>query len=210
MEHQFWHQKWEKREIGFHESQAHPLLVKHFAKCQFPDQGRILVPLCGKSLDLHWLVAQGMSVIGAELVESAVQEFFAELGVTPEVHHAAHGPIYQWRNVQILVGDIFKLTADDVGHIDGIYDRAALVALPAKMRQNYAQQLTRISGKAPQLIISFDYDQASLDGPPFSVTGTEIESLFGQSYKITGLDSLPLQGGLKGKVPALEQVWLLT
>ncbi len=49
-----WLQKWEKNEIGFHESEANPLLVEHFKELSLAKGSRIFLPLCGKTLDIAW------------------------------------------------------------------------------------------------------------------------------------------------------------
>jgi len=59
------------------------------------------------------------------------------------------------------------------------------------------------------LLISFDYDQTLLAGPPFSVVDAEINRHYGSAYTPTVLARVDVAGGLKGKCPAKEIVWLL-
>ena len=141
MEHSFWHSKWQKNEIGFHEPEGNALLVK-YASFLFGDDNpstslkRIFVPLCGKTRDIGWLLSKGCEVVGAELSEVAIIQLFEELGVEPTVTTTSNGKIYAKDGLTIYVGDIFKLTSSDLGDVTGIYDRAALVALPSPLASN--------------------------------------------------------------------------
>ena len=215
MEHSFWHSKWQKNEIGFHEPEGNALLVK-YASFLFGDDSpstslkRIFVPLCGKTRDIGWLLAQGCEVVGAELSEVAIIQLFEELGVDPTVTTTSNGKIYAKDGLTIYVGDIFKLTSNDLGDVTGIYDRAALVALPSPLREQYAAHLMAITQCAPLLIISFEYDQNEMAGPPFSVNEKTVDALYSVDYNIQRLERSVLEGGLKGKVDADNLVFALT
>lgn len=209
MEADFWHQKWQSNEIGFHKSEANPLLVGHFSALGLAAGARVFVPLCGKTLDIPWLLAQGMRVAGAELSVLATEQLFSDMGVTPEVTEVGALRRYSADGVDIYAGDIFDLTAAELGAIDAIYDRAALVALPDDMRARYAAHLAKITGRAQQLLICFEYDQSRMNGPPFSVSPDEVKRVHGAQYGLATLHSGPMAGGLKGVVEAEETVWLL-
>jgi thiopurine S-methyltransferase len=170
----------------------------------------VFLPLCGKTRDIHWLLANGYRVAGAELSPLAVEQLFAELGVAPDIAEAGALSRYSTEGIDIFAGDIFALSRDRLGPVDAIYDRAALVAFADDMRGRYAAHLADIAGLASQLLISFDYDQSLLDGPPFSVTGEEIARLYRDMYDPVQLASVAVDGGLKGKCPAQETVWRLT
>lgn len=205
----FWHERWEKNEIAFHQADTHPLLVEFWPTLGVAAPARVLVPLCGKSLDMLWLLAEGYSVVGVELNRSAVKQFFAEQQVQPSIEQRDGFEVFSAANVEIVVGDIFALQARHVGDIDAVYDRAALVALPETMRSNYSQHICAIVGNAKQLLITFDYDQSLQDGPPFSVDEKEVTDLYAQNYNATLTARVNLEGGLKGKCVADELVWLL-
>ena len=209
MDPSFWHQRWEKNEIAFHECKANPLLVRHFNELSAAKGSRLFVPLCGKTLDISWLLSNGCRVAGAELSQIAIEQLFMELGVQPEI--STVGELEQWsaNNLDIFVGDIFALSRKILGLVDAIYDRAALVAFPENMRTRYAAHLTEITGKAPQLVICYDYDQGVMDGPPFSVSNEEVKRHYAAKYDVSLLASTNVAGGLKGKCPAKENVWLL-
>jgi thiopurine S-methyltransferase len=205
----FWRQRWKNNEIAFHESKPNSLLIRHFTELSLAKGRRIFVPLCGKTLDISWLLSEGYRVAGAELSQIAIEQLFMELGLQPET--STVGEVEQWsaNNLDIFVGDIFALTRKVLGPIDGIYDRAALVAFPEEMRKRYTAHLTEIAGKVPQLLICYDYDQILMEGPPFSVRNDEVRRHYAVNYDVTLIASTDVPGGLKGKCPAKENVWLL-
>lgn len=209
MQADFWHQRWEKGQIGFHESEINPLLIAHFNKLNLRQGQRVFVPLCGKTHDISWLLNQGYRIAGAELSEQAIKALFNSLNIKPKVSVIQGFLLYQAENIDIFVGDLFNLSDAMLGAVDAIYDRAALVALPTRMRVQYSQHLVHICHTAKQLLICFDYEQTSLDGPPFAVNALEVQQHYADKYQITMLSSAPLVGDLKGKTPALQQTWLL-
>jgi thiopurine S-methyltransferase len=205
----FWRGKWERNEIGFHEPQANPLLVAHFAALRLPPASRIFVPLCGKTLDIAWLLSRGHQVAGAELSAIAVQQLFADLGVDPSAARMGNLTRYSAPGIDIFHGDIFELSRAGLGAVNAVYDRGALIALPEVMRSRYAGHVEQIADRAIQLLITVNYEQTLLAGPPFSVDGSEVARLYGEVYELTRLGGSDIAGGLKGKCPAAEEVWLL-
>jgi len=209
MQPNFWHERWKNREIAFHANEANPHLVKHIGRLNLSPGSRIFLPLCGKTLDIGWLLGQGYRVAGAELSEVAVGELFAELRVVPQISDRGRLKLYSAPGIDVYVGDIFDLTAAELGKVDAVYDRAALVALPPEMRVRYAAHLQQITQTAPQLLICFEYDQTLTAGPPFAIGAAEVQQHYAATYKISQLTNEQLAGGLRGKVPAHESVWLL-
>ncbi|BBP00211.1 thiopurine S-methyltransferase [Sulfuriferula nivalis] len=209
MEASFWHQKWERGEIGFHTGEANPLLTAHLAKLNLPQGSRIFLPLCGKTRDIAWLLGNDYQVVGAELSELAINALFEELGVTPDIAKVGNLTHYSAENITIFVGDIFDVTAEHLGSVNAIYDRAALVALPAGTRARYASHLIGITKAAPQLLITYEYDQQLADGPPFSVNADEVNLHYGSTYQVKSIESGEVAGGFKGRLPSTETVWLL-
>jgi thiopurine S-methyltransferase len=205
----FWQRRWHKNEIAFHEKRANPMLLKHFSTLSLQEGQRVFVPLCGKTLDIAWLLANNFRVVGAELIPLATQQLFAELGVQPTITDAGTLKRYSSEHIDIFVGDIFALDAAALGHVDAVYDRAALVALPDEMRTRYAAHLMTITHKAPQLLICYEYDQSTQAGPPFSVSAEEVQQHYRAHYTITSLETVDVVGGLKGLSPAKESVWWL-
>jgi thiopurine S-methyltransferase len=209
MDASFWHQKWEKGDIAFHNKEANSLLVKYFTELSLENRSRVFVPLCGKTLDISWLLANGYRVAGSELSKIAIELLFEELGVEPQISRVGELDCYSTTDIDIFVGDIFHLSGEMLGGVDAVYDRAALVALPESMRNQYTTHLTNITNKAPQLLICYEYNQSLMGGPPFSVSNKEVSQHYLDSYNLTLLKSTSVAGGLKGKCAAIENVWLL-
>jgi len=209
MEANFWHEKWEKKEIGFHEEKVNPILVENLAQLELEEGTRVFVPLCGKTKDIAWLLSQGFWVAGAELSEVAVYELFDEMGIAPKIEHHTHFSHFSAERLDIYVGDIFALSTLVLGAVDAIYDRAALVALPSAMRARYAQHLRKITQGAKQLLVCFEYEQAQMVGPPFAVSEDEVRKHYAAHFQLRVLQAKAVAGRLKGKVEAVEKVYML-
>jgi len=209
MDTSFWLEKWQNNNIGFHRSEANPVLVKYFPQLSLAQDSRVFVPLCGKTLDIAWLLSQGYRVAGAELVEMAIEQLFVELEVEPKILEVGNIKQYSAENIDIFVGDIFELSDEILGSVEAIYDRAALVALPEEMRHRYTAHLIEITNKAPQLLVTYEYDQNLMAGPPFSISNEEVNQHYGDNYDLTLIVSNNVPGRLKGKCAATENVWLL-
>lgn len=209
MEADFWHQRWQAGQIGFHRPQVNRLLVQHLPALDPAPGSRVFLPLCGKTLDIGWLLDNGYRVTGAELSEIAIRQLFEELAVTPEVSMIGPFKHYRGENIDVFVGDVFDLTAEMLGRVDAVYDRAALVALPAAMRRHYTAHLMQITAVAPQLLLCFEYDQSQMQGPPFSIVPEEVERHYADHYTLTLLESTPMAGLLKGQVEAIDHVWAM-
>lgn len=152
---------------------------------------------------------KGIEILAIELNESAVKALFDELGVTPIVE--LHGAFIKYLapNLCVYVGDFFALSATDIGQIDCVYDRAALVALPAELRLKYTQHLVRITHSCQQLLISYAYDQSLFAGPPFSVSAEEIAQHYAHTFHIKELHHDKVAGGFRNQNDVFESVYLL-
>ncbi|WP_435037566.1 thiopurine S-methyltransferase [Pseudomonas neuropathica] len=186
MQPEFWHKKWVSGQIGFHLPEVNPYLQRHWA---VPETARVLVPLCGKSLDLAWLAGHGHQVLGIELSEKAIEDFFSEHQIQPQISENGAFKVYRGDAIELWCGDIFALTASDVADCAAIYDRAALIALPAPMRERYAAHLQQILPPGVHgLLITLDYDQAQMPGPPFAVGDDEVQRLLGGVWQVEVLE----------------------
>ena len=172
---------WREGRIGFHEASGNGYLRTYV---DYLGQGRrVLVPLCGKTVDMAFLAARGHTVVGVEFVEAAARAFFAERDLVPTETPATENSLLRLSAgaVTIVVGDFFAATTDDVGFIDAFYDRAALIALAPGVRGRYVEHLkSLVTFGAPGLLITFEYDAALMDGPPFPVFAVEVLQRFGQ------------------------------
>jgi len=206
----FWLERWAQNQIGFHLDQVNPYLQRHWPALQLPAGARVLVPLCGKSLDLAWLAAQGLRVLGVELAEKAVEDFFAERGLQAEVLEHGAFKIYRAGTLELWCGDFFALTAADVADCAALYDRAALIALPPALRERYAAQLAAILPAGCQgLLITLDYQQSQMNGPPFAVSDAEVQQRFAEDWRIETLERLDVLKGnwkfIKHELQALDE-----
>ncbi len=209
MDPSFWHRKWAENDIGFHQQEVNHFLRHHVRQLGLAPASRLFLPLCGKTRDIAWLLGAGYAVVGAELSEQAVIQLFAELGVNPAVIEHPRLKQYRARDIDIFVGDIFDLSAGLLGAVAAVYDRAALVALPAPVRARYAAHLLAITRVAPQLLVAYEYDQQKMEGPPFAVSATEVQALYGADYQLQVAETRAVEGGLKGRCPASETAWIL-
>jgi thiopurine S-methyltransferase len=152
---------------------------------------------------MAWLRGQGHSVLGVELSPLAAGDFFAGQGIAASVRRQGAFDVYEGEGVQILCGDFFALTGEDLAGVRAVYDRAALVALPGDLQARYARHLLDILPQRPPiLLISFEYEQAEMDGPPFSTPGPAVEAVFGEAYRIelvSAQDVLDANPGLRAR-----------
>ncbi len=185
MDRDFWLTRWQANEIGFHEGKFNSLLEQFWAQTNVPSDATVLVPLCGKSQDLIWLGARGHSVIGVEFSPKAITDFFQENKVSAHaVREGAH-EIWQGGNFTLYCGDFFQLEALLLTQVRGVYDRAALVALPEAQRAQYVQHLTRILPTGVTLLlITLEYAIHEMNGPPFAVLEHEVTALYGAAFHI--------------------------
>lgn len=187
----FWHERWEKQQIGFHNEEVNPLLVKYWPQLRLKPEARVLVPLCGKTLDMCYLKEMGYSVLGCELSELAVRQFFSEYQADEEkltyIQRNEHQH-FSLNNITIIQGDMLTLSSQDCGPIDAFYDRAALIAWPEALRLAYAQQLMRLLPSGSQgLLITLDYPQEVMAGPPFAVQDDWIMDNMASGFEIERL-----------------------
>ncbi len=185
----FWHARWNTNRIGFHQHKVMPLLQKHWPALGLPAGSQVFVPLAGKSLDMAWLAAQGHRVLGIELSRVAVEAFFAEHDLAPQIHQSRHGVHYLAGGIELICGDAFGLDTGVLADCVGVYDRAALIALPEAMRRRYVAELySRLPTQCRGLLITLEYPQAQKDGPPFSVEAAEVHALFSQQWEVEELE----------------------
>jgi len=208
-ENNLWLERWENKEIGFNQEEVNPFLLEYFSHLDLDKGNRVLVPLCGKTIDISWLLAQGYEVVGIELSEQAIVALFEELGVEATITTVGELIVYSAENITVYVGDIFNVTAERLEHVDAIYDRAALVALTREVRTKYANHLRIMSKNAPQLLLCFEYDQSLMDRSPYSVGEDEVNTHYAAYYNAKVLTRESIVGGFKGKLPASDVVWLL-
>ena len=195
MEPKFWQERWAHNQIGFHLPEVNPYLLRYWPSLTLAQGAKVLVPLCGKSLDLMWLASNGYHVLGVELSEQAVEAFFNEQNLTPRITRHGVFKVYQADLIEVWCGDFFALDAGVLADCTALYDRAALIALPPLMRAQYAEQLNSLLRPGCQgLLITLDYDQTQKAGPPFAVTDDEVKVLLGLQWSLEVLEAQDILG----------------
>lgn len=207
MDPDFWQGRWKEGRIGFHEGRPNAHLEMHVAL--LGEAKRVLVPLCGKTEDMAFLAARGHHVVGVELVESAARAFFEEHQLTPHVQNVGPFVQYQSQSVSILVGDFFQTTLEWLGPVNALYDRAALIALPEALRAAYVKHLRLLLPQgSPGLLVTLEYPQQLMEGPPFSVSKNEVSQHFaGMDCKL--LAECAAEGPRFTEIGARECCWAL-
>jgi thiopurine S-methyltransferase len=189
MDPDFWLERWKLSDIGFHQPKVQPALALHWAGLGVAQDTAVLVPLCGKSLDLVWLAGQGYRIIGAELSELAVDAFFSEHGLTPDVKTIDGFVVKSASAYELWCGDFFALRPQHVPAIQAAYDRAALVAMPPALQPRYAAKLAELlKPDAPMLLIGLDYNADEMQGPPFSTPPSQVNTLFAEAFDVALID----------------------
>jgi thiopurine S-methyltransferase len=184
MEADFWHQRWQRKLIGFHKRDVNPHLTTFWSRLRVDPGEQVFVPLCGKSLDMLWL-RERYSVLGVELSQIAVDEFFAENGLVAARSRQGAFFVSEADKLCLLCGDFFDLQPAQLQQVGAVYDRAALAALPAAMRPRYVAQLTKLTpASVSMLLVAMEYDQQQMQGPPFAVEEREIRDLFAPRWSV--------------------------
>jgi thiopurine S-methyltransferase len=185
---EFWHDRWRTAQIGFHQSAVDRHLAAYWPKLNLAAKASVFVPLCGKSLDLLWLRDQGHAVIGVEISAVAVESFFMEHGIPARRRSLDDFDVYEADRLALFRGDFFKLTPALLGSVSAVYDRAALISWTPELRAEYVERITKLTRPGTEmLLIAVEYPQAEMSGPPFCVTGDEIDRLYGKRHTIEQL-----------------------
>jgi thiopurine S-methyltransferase len=202
----FWHDRWEKNQIAFHNEEVNALLTQYWPGLEIEGGAPVFVPLCGKSLDMHWLHAQGHPIVGVDVSPIAIHDFFSEAGI--QSSKDVSGELERWtaEGLRLFCGDLFALSKDDLRMIRACYDRGSLIALPRDLRARYAEHLCHVlPERVTILMITLEYDQSKMSGPPHSVPPSEVEDLFGRDFEIETLwSSGPIDASPRFRERGLE------
>ena len=186
MQPEFWHDRWRTGQIGFHQSAVDRHLRQYWPDLELAIHSRVFVPLCGKSFDLLWLCEQGHSVTGVELSTVALESFCMEHGIPATRRMRDDFDIYEAPRLELLRGDFFALTPELLGPIPAVYDRAALISWAPELRATYVNQITALTNPGTQtLLVTLEYPQETMKGPPFSVGADEVESEYSAPISAT-------------------------
>ena len=185
MERDYWQKRWKQGETGFQQNEVNPYLRQYWQALHLAAGSEVFVPLCGKSSDMLWLSEQGYAVLGVETSAIAVQAFFKKNGYIPNQTSSENFDCYDASGVRILCGNFFDLSKRDLAKTSAVYDRASLIALPPEIRERYTRHLLSILPPAAQiLLITLDYPQQEMAGPPFAVSTSEVDALYHERFTI--------------------------
>ena len=208
-----WESRWQEDRIGFHLKDVNPYLMRFSDQLLHQNPDRVFVPLCGKTLDLCWLTKKTEKVIGVELVSKAVKDFFAENNIDYLIHQDETLQKFSSKSIDIYLGDFFDLNPEQTSSFKAIYDRASIVAIEEPERKNYVDHLISFLVPAGQiLLITLEYNQNQMEGPPYSVPAKEIESLFAPLSSLKLLETRDILDDRfrdKGLTHLLEHVFLI-
>lgn len=200
---EYWAARWEAGQSQWHSSSPNASLVSHLDLLTGEDKQpvSIFVPLCGKSGCLLHLYNSGHTVVGAEAVESVVEQFFIEnkLEVTKTEIPGVEGHLYATPDgrLKIFACDLFLLTPQLVGGLEAVWDRGSLVALGIETRPRYVALVrSLLAGRAFRYLLEgWEYDQSLVAGPPHSLSKDHVEKLFGDWTKIQVVEEAKEEGG---------------
>lgn len=215
LDHDYWNKRWQDGETGWHQAQVSPSLLAHWQVLGLGGKGRVLVPFCGKSLDMAWLAAQGHEVLGVEFARLPIEQFFAEQQLTPAISREADGVHYRAGRVEIIEADIFAVSKTALAACQGVYDRGALIAQTAEQRARYLHEVyAHLPTGCRGLLLTVDYEQTQMDGPPFAVCAVELETRLGdwQIERLQRADILAESPRFvaQGVTQLHAEAWLLT
>ncbi len=186
---EFWQQRWRDNQTGFHEGEVNAYLEKNITELSLTKNDTLFLPLCGKAYDLIWLSERGYHVIGVECSELAVSAFFAENNLSANVSEQGQFKVWQSGNITLYCGDFYNLEASWLTAVTAIFDRAALVAIEQQAREHYMQKIIQLCPQAKILLVSLDYPQNEMSGPPFAVTQDEIQTLVESYYALKRIEN---------------------
>jgi thiopurine S-methyltransferase len=190
MDPEFWHERWARDEIGFHQHDFNAHMQAFTDRLGLSPGDHIFVPLCGKSLDLLWLLQRGYRVSGVEISRRAIQDFLVENRIEARVAEIPGGELFQAKGLALFCADFFTCDFPGMPAIDAVYDRAALVALPPHMRKPYVERmLALVKPGIRTLLVTLEYPQHQMHGPPFAVPLGEVDALYGDTCLVERLHS---------------------
>jgi thiopurine S-methyltransferase len=188
LEPEFWQERWRTGQIAFHQPSVDGYLSRYWPELGLASGCRVFVPLCGKSLDLLWLLERGHGVTGVELSAVALESFCMEHGIPAKRRTVGGFDLYESVNLQLYCGDFFALTPEILGPVTAVYDRAALISWRPELRAAYVDHSTSLTSSGTQtLLVTLEYAQEQMKGPPFSVVADDVERLYARNHTILEL-----------------------
>ncbi|MDH5259306.1 MAG: thiopurine S-methyltransferase [Gammaproteobacteria bacterium] len=191
MERDFWLERWENNQIGFHQEDYSPYLKEYWSTFNVDPDAEVFVPMAGKTRDMIWLANEGHKVLGIELSEIAVDAFFNENKLDASQNNTGRHIKHSAGDIHFLCGDFFHLVPEDTEHVKAVFDRASMVAMPPELRTKYAEHMAELLKPGTQiLLVSMEYPEGEMSGPPFSVSESDIDRLYSTNFTIELLETV--------------------
>ena len=127
MEKTYWLDRWERDDIGFHQTDVNAYLSDYWSELKLTHGSKVFVPLCGKSRDMLWLNQQGHTVLGVELSKFAVQAFFTENEYTPQHETNDKFDVFSVDDLSILCGNFLDLDKNKTIWFSYLIEHAFLI-----------------------------------------------------------------------------------
>jgi thiopurine S-methyltransferase len=186
---QRWYDRWSTGKTQWHRTKVHHSLEEKLADktLKLPSNARVLVPLCGKTVDMAYLAHndQVKTVVGVDGIRKALDQFAVE---NPDLNVKAVAPSRNFKfeqlkgqSILLLKGDFFDLDAIEAGgKFDVVWDRAALVAIQPELRQAYVDIMGSVLKKGGQILLSTFVrpDGDTTKGPAFSMDEAAVKQLY--------------------------------
>ncbi len=186
-----WIERWKNNDIPFHLEEVNPLLRKHLNHFNIQRGMRVLVPLCGKSVDMIFLQNLGLSVVGIEGVSLAIDQFFSHHNLDVQKQQHRGFDVHHTSAIDIVHADFFKLPKEYFEPFDLIYDRASIIAIDPTKRKDMINMLFRLlKPKGEMFLITVQHPDDFFSGPPFSITEHELIQLCQGLFKVECLENV--------------------
>jgi len=193
-----WIKAWDADYVPFHKQAPHTGLLKH-ETLLLPKLSSVFIPLCGKTVDMKYLSDKGHKVVGLEISEKGILEFFKdnELSYSRKRHSTLPFDVFQadGADITIYMGDMFEATSQLLGTFDAIWDRASYISINVDERPKYRGIMaTLLKPEGIWLLNCYEYDLSKYRGRPNSIEEDEIMQTFRDQFKVKKLSRCHAEG----------------
>lgn len=205
----YWQQRYDTGDTYWMHTEAAAMLVKYYSRLNPEGQARkMLIPLCGKTLDLEWLSNQGVPlVVGVDCLLSVLKEVCARSNrtwTTKSVSGEGGSDFTLLERsdgkMKLFSGDILQFSPEVEGTFDAMWERGSLIILPPKDVKKYVKLLKRLLIPGGRILLeSIEFDKDAIDPsttdfmpfPPFPYFLKDIKSLFEAERSVEFFESCP-------------------
>ena len=169
---------------------------------------RILLPLCGKSVDLLWLWRHGHDVVGVEDFAKSISDFAADSHLVPEDVNNNKSQDEEMQAIKECIGaeEMLSLLQSSFSpsnasgspftdhSFNAVWDRSAFVSMPPRYHGFYAEAIKRLLNwhDFRFMLLVYEFDETAVKGPPYAVTQDRVRALFQDFADIHRIYEAPL------------------